>query len=46
MTEIEFYCACGDALIEPLIALENENIVEALKEKDSEKVRVILREEF
>ena len=46
MTQNEFLWLCNQALVHPSIALENENIVKALKEKNIDKVKVILREEF
>ena len=46
MTHIKFQILCGQYLIEPNIALENQNIVEALREGDQEKVKRILETEF
>ena len=46
MKELEFVTLCNENLIYPGIALENENIVQALKNKDDELVRKLILEEF
>lgn len=46
MTQTQFQMLCGEYLIEPNIALENENICEALRQRDAEKVKHILETEF
>lgn len=47
MTQTQFVALCGEYLIDPAIALENEKIVEALKEKKSEtEIRQIFETEF
>lgn len=46
MTRQEFYSACTELLIYPLVALENENIKKALRDRDDETVKKLLREEF
>ena len=46
MTQIQFQILCGKHLIEPNMALENQNIIEALRESDDEKVERILETEF
>jgi len=46
MTKTEFQMLCGEYLIEPNMALENENICEALCRRDAEQVRHILETEF
>jgi hypothetical protein len=46
MTQNQFAALCEELTIDPAIALENENVVEALKEKDDEAVERILKEEF
>lgn len=57
MKETTFMSVCGEFLIDPLLAQENENIINVLKydkdEKDEKKrksnlrkLRKILREEF
>tara|TARA_B000000609_G_C23998664_1_gene253699 strand:- start:130 stop:303 length:174 start_codon:yes stop_codon:yes gene_type:complete len=47
MKESTFFCVCGDFLIDPIFALENENIVKLLKadkdEKDEKKRKANLR---
>ena len=42
----EFETLCGELLIDPEIALENENIVDALKDRDDEKVIELLKNDF
>lgn len=46
MSKTEFMILCGEYLIEPCIALENENICEALRQRDAEQVKHILENEF
>ena len=46
MTELEFMALCGEHLIEPSIALENEALKEALLWRDDELVEAILKEDF
>lgn len=46
MTKLEFFCECGQRLIDPGIAVENDHLKQALEEKDDDKVRKILDEEF
>jgi hypothetical protein len=46
MTRNEFFTLCEDHLIDPCIALENENLSKALFKRDDAKVKQILREEF
>jgi len=41
-----FQVLCGEYLIEPHIALENENLVKAIKEGNYDKVVEILECEF
>ena len=41
-----FSVLCGEYLIDPSEALENENICEALRQRDAEKVKHILETEF
>lgn len=45
MTRLEFIAMCGEYLVDPGIALENENIVEALQSKNDDEVERLLREE-
>ena len=42
----EFETLCGELLINPELALENENIVDALKDRDDEKVIELLKNDF
>lgn len=42
MTRFEFMSLCGEYLIDVGIALEDDNIREALKNKDDEKVKELL----
>ena len=46
MTKTEFMIICGEYMIEPSLALENENIRKAIKENDGEQVKAILENEF
>jgi len=46
MTKTEFQMLCGEYLIEPSVALENEKICEALRQRDDEQVKHILETEF
>lgn len=46
MTAIQFELACAQRTIAPEIALENENIGEALKKRDDEGVLWLLDNEF
>jgi hypothetical protein len=46
MTQFEFMALCGKYLIDADIALENENIVKALRTKNSKEVENILLTEF
>jgi len=46
MTKFEFVTLCNENLIYPAIALENNNIVKALKNKDDELVKKLILEEF
>ena len=46
MTKFDFMMACGAVMIEPDMALENDLIVEALKQRDDEKVRELLASQF
>ena len=44
--EMEFLSLCGEYLIHPAIAFENELIQEAYKNKDIEEIKRLLEEEF
>ncbi len=46
MTQTDFAVLCGEYLIEPALALEDEGIVAALKAKDNKEVEKLLRENF
>lgn len=46
MKKYEFYAECGERLIDISVALENENLREALKNEDDEKIIEILDTEF
>ena len=46
MTQNQFNALCNEHCIHPSIALENEDIVEALQNKDDAKVVDILINEF
>jgi len=46
MRRQSFLIHCSLKCINPNIALENENIIKALKERDDEKVIELLIEEF
>lgn len=46
MTKFEFVALCNENLIYPDIALENENIVQALKNKNDKLVKKLILEEF
>ena len=46
MTQTRFNTLCQEYFINPMIALENDNVVEALRNKDDEEVERILSDEF
>jgi hypothetical protein len=46
MTANEFNQLCQFHCVDPSIALENENIIEALQARDDEKVEQVLTIEF
>ena len=46
MTRFEFMSLCGEYLIEVGIALEDDKIIQALKNKDDEKVKELLLNDF
>jgi hypothetical protein len=46
MKRIDFMALCGEFLIDPDLALENDYIREALIEKDYEAVKYLLKTEF
>jgi len=46
MTQNEFNLLCNDQLIDPAIALENDEIVSALKDRDDAQVILLLTTQF
>tara|TARA_R110002012_G_scaffold263506_1_gene446664 strand:+ start:255 stop:395 length:141 start_codon:yes stop_codon:yes gene_type:complete len=46
MTASKFSIICGELLIDEGIALENQNIIKALKQKNDKKVIELLKTEF
>lgn len=46
MTRDEFTVLCAEAAVAPEVALENENIRQALADRDDAEVRRLLKEEF
>lgn len=46
MTEQTFVTICAEYLIDASLALENEKVVEAIKEKDIQKLKDVLENEF
>jgi hypothetical protein len=46
MSKFEFLSLCGERCIDPDLALENDNLVQALKDKDFDKVLEVLDTEF
>lgn len=46
MTQTEFSALCLKLLIDPYVALENEKLVEALRDRDDKKAIEILVNEF
>ena len=46
MREMSFYILCSHVGVSPGIALEDEEIVEALKNREDEKVNKLLRTKF
>ena len=46
MTELEFVLLCHEHNILPRLALEDDNLVQAVKDKDWERVRYIIVHEM
>lgn len=46
MSILEFEALCGEALVDPALAIENDNIVRALRDKDDAEVKRLIEEEF
>ena len=46
MTRTEFYDLCSELLIDPNVAMENENLIEAIRNQDEDSIYTILHTEF
>ena len=46
MTKQQFFTECQNRLISPFVALENEELLEALQSREDEKVIQLLDEQF
>lgn len=46
ITRIEFTAYCVQATINPAIALENDNVAQAIKQRDRAELRRVLESEF
>jgi hypothetical protein len=46
MTQLEFLALCGKYLIDPGLAIEDENIKSCLAERDDTELERILREDY
>ena len=46
MSKNDFLTLCNEATVAPDIALENEDLARALRDRNDEEVARILREEF
>ena len=46
MTQTRFNTLCQEYFVEPMIALENDKLVDALRNKDDAEVERILSDEF
>lgn len=46
MTQNEFFTLCASYNLPPSIALENDNLVEALRARNDDQVKQILNDEF
>ena len=46
MSKNEFLVLCSNYSIDPDMALENDNVVEALRDRDDLRVETILESEF
>jgi hypothetical protein len=46
MTQNQFVALCEQHLVDPAIALENENVVKALNDRNDQEVERLLTEEF
>ena len=46
MTKLEFVSLCGELLIAPEVALENQSVCDALADRDDARVNEVLTSEF
>jgi hypothetical protein len=46
MTKNEFMQLCAAACIDPAIALENDNVIDAIRAGDAQRVKYLLTNEF
>ena len=46
MTKTDFLILCGEYLIDPSLALENDDICEALRQGDDVKVEALIENQF
>ncbi len=46
MTKLEFFALCGEFLIDPALALENDDVLDALRSNDDTLVRDILENDI
>jgi hypothetical protein len=46
MTKNEFMQLCAAACIDPAIALENDNVIDAIRAGDAQRVQYLLTNEF
>tara|TARA_Y100001937_G_scaffold53480_1_gene73740 strand:+ start:131 stop:271 length:141 start_codon:yes stop_codon:yes gene_type:complete len=46
MTKLEFFALCGEFLIDPALALENDDVLDALRSNDDALVRDILENDI
>ena len=46
MTKNQFDALCSKYLIDPSIALENEDVRNALKQKDTDRIEYLLKNNF
>ena len=46
MTKTEFLALCAQACIDPAIALENDDVIDAIRAGDVDRVQYLLTNEF
>jgi len=46
MTKLEFISLCGEYLIDPDVALSNDNVEQMLLDREDEELREYLKNEF